>query len=62
MKTTTEKAMAKKGQFGVVEWSRGCKVLKSCPHEIVKKTIAQNVRIGAGYDNLSSTIQGILTT
>ena len=58
MKNIIEIALNKKGQFASAEWSRPCKTLKSCNHEIVKRTIANNVRIGANYENLHTTIEG----
>ena len=58
MKNIIEIALTKKGQFASAEWSRPCKTLKSCNHEIVKRTIANNVRIGANYENLHTTIEG----
>lgn len=58
MKNIIETALNKRGQFASAEWSRPCKTLKSCEHEIVKKTIANNVRIGANYENLQTTVQG----
>ena len=58
MKNIIEIALDKKGQFASAEWSRPCKTLKSCNHEIVKRTIAKNVRIGANYENLQTTIEG----
>lgn len=58
MKNIIETALNKKGQFASAEWSRPCKTLKSCEHEIVKKTIANNIRIGANYENLHTTVQG----
>lgn len=51
-------ALNKKGQFASLEWERPCKTLKSCAVNITKKTVARNVRIGAGYDNLSATRAG----
>ena len=58
MKNIIEIALTKKGQFASAEWSRPCKTLKSCNHEIIKKTIANNVRIGANYENLQTTKDG----
>lgn len=58
MKKFIETALNKKGQFASAEWVRPCKTLKSCNHEIVKKTIANNVRIGANYENLQTTKEG----
>ena len=58
MKNIIEIALNKKGQFASAEWSRPCKTLKSCNHEIIKRTIANNVRIGANYENLHTTIEG----
>ena len=58
MKNIIETALNKKGQFASAEWSRPCKTLKSCNHEIIKRTIANNVRIGANYENLHTTIEG----
>lgn len=58
MKNIIEIALNKKGQFASAEWARPCKTLKSCNHEIVKRTIANNVRIGANYENLHTTIEG----
>ena len=58
MKNIIETALNKKGQFASAEWSRPCKTLKSCEHEIVKKTIANNIRIGANYENLQTTKDG----
>lgn len=58
MKNIIEIALNKKGQFASAEWSRPCKTLKSCNHEIVKRTIANNIRIGANYENLQTTKDG----
>lgn len=58
MENFIEIALAKKGQFASAEWIRPCKTLKTCNHEITKKTFAKNVRIGANYENLKATIQG----
>ena len=58
MKNLLEIALNKKGQFASAEWVRPCKTLKSCNHEIVKRTIANNIRIGANYENLNTTKQG----
>lgn len=58
MKNIIEIALTKKGQFASAEWSRPCKTLKSCNHEIVKRTIASNIRIGANYENLQTTKDG----
>lgn len=48
-------ALNKKGQFGNIEYARLCKVLKGAP-EILKTTKAYNVRIGAEYDALKTTL------
>lgn len=53
-----EKALNKKGQFATIAYCRQCKTLKSCNDIILKSTRAKNIRIGAGYDNLKSTIEG----
>ena len=58
MRKFIEIALKKKGQFASAEWERPCKTLKSCNHEIVKKTIANNIRIGANYENLQTTKDG----
>ena len=58
MKNIIEIALNKRGQFASAEWSRPCKTLKSCNHEIVKRTIASNIRIGANYENLQTTKDG----
>lgn len=58
MKNIIEIALTKKGQFASAEWSRPCKTLKSCNHEIVKRTKASNIRIGANYENLQTTKDG----
>lgn len=50
---TKEKILSKKGQFACVGWARPCKTLKSCDKVITKLTMANNVRIGAGYDNMA---------
>lgn len=49
-----EVALAKKGTFATLEYSRPVKVKKSCPVEITKTTVARNVRIGAQYDAMKS--------
>ena len=49
-------ALAKKGKFATVEYARPCKTLKGSP-EITKLTKAYNVRIGAEYDALKSTLE-----
>ena len=51
-----EKALAKKGQFATVNYERKAKTLKNAP-EILKQTKAFNVRIGAEYDALKSTLE-----
>ena len=58
MRNIVEIALTKKGQFASAEWSRPCKTLKSCKHEIIKRTVATNVRIGANYENLQTTKDG----
>ena len=59
-----EVALAKKGTFATVEYSRPVKVKKGCPVEVVKTTVARNVRIGAQYDALKAvqTAKGVSTT
>lgn len=49
-----EVALAKKGTFATLEYSRPVKVKKGCPVEITKTTVARNVRIGAQYDAMKS--------
>ena len=49
-----EVALAKKGTFATLEYSRPVKVKKDCPVEITKTTVARNVRIGAQYDAMKS--------
>lgn len=49
-------ALNKKGQFTNLTYSRPCKVLKGAP-EILKTTRAYNVRIGAEYDALKTTLE-----
>lgn len=56
MENIKAKALLKKGQFANVEYARPCKVLKGAP-EIVKTTKAYNVRIGAEYDALKTTLE-----
>ena len=51
-----EIALTKKGQFTNIEYARQCKVLKNSP-EIVKTTKAYNVRVGAEYDALKTTLE-----
>ena len=59
-----EVALSKKGTFATVEYSRPVKVKKGCPVEVVKTTVARNVRIGAQYDALKAvqTAKGVSTT
>jgi hypothetical protein len=56
MNKIIEKAIAKKGQFASVQYEKVCKVLKNAP-EIKKYTYATNVRIGAEYDALKTTLE-----
>lgn len=49
-----EVALAKKGTFATVEYSRPVKTVKTCPVQIVKTTVARNVRIGVQYDAIKS--------
>ena len=56
MNKIIEKALAKKGQFATVQYERLCKTLKGAP-EIKKYTYAKNVRIGAEYDALKTTLE-----
>lgn len=49
-----EVALAKKGTFATLEYSRPVKVKKDCPVAITKTTVARNVRIGAQYDAMKS--------
>ena len=51
---TIEKILNKSGQFSSVKWERKAKTLKSCTAVITKSVIANNVRIGARYDNLKA--------
>ena len=48
-------ALNKKGQFTNLTYARPCKTLKGAP-EIIKTTKAYNVRIGAEYDALKTTL------
>ena len=59
-----EMALAKKGTFATVEYSKEVKTLKGCPVTITKKTIARNVRIGCEYDSLKvvKDARGVQTT
>ena len=59
-----EVALAKKGTFATVEYSKEVKTLKGCPVTITKKTIARNVRIGCEYDSLKvvKDARGVKTT
>ena len=59
-----EVALAKKGTFATLEYSRPVKVKKGCPVEITKTTVARNVRIGAQYDAMKSVqlAKGVSTT
>lgn len=58
-----EKALAKKGTFATVQYSREVKVKKGSP-AITKITKARNIRIGAQYDALKAvqTAKGVSTT
>ena len=47
----------KAGKFQTIKYQRTCKVLKSCPYEIKKVTVASSVRVGCQYDNLGSVKQ-----
>ena len=49
-------ALNKKGQFTNLTYARPCKTLKGAP-EIIKTTKAYNVRIGAEYDALKTTLE-----
>ena len=59
-----EVALAKKGTFATLEYTRPVKTLKSCPIEITKTTIARNVRIGCEYDSMKvvKDAKGVKTT
>ena len=59
-----EVALAKKGTFATLEYSRPVKTLKSCPVQITKTTTARNVRIGAEYDSMKvvKDAKGVKTT
>lgn len=56
MNEIIKKALEKKGQFASIQYERACKTLKGSP-EIKKYTYARNVRIGAEYDALKSTLE-----
>lgn len=56
MNNIIEKALSKKGQFATVDYERKVKTLKNAP-EIYKHTKAYNVRIGAEYDSLKTTLE-----
>lgn len=47
----------KAGKFQTIKYQRTCKVLKNCPYEIRKVTVASSVRVGCQYDNLGSVKQ-----
>lgn len=53
-----EKILQKHGQFTSLIYERALKTKKSCTNTYTKHTEAKNVRIGASYDNLRSTIIG----
>ena len=59
-----EVALGKKGTFATVEYSRPVKVKKACPVEIMKTTVARNIRIGAQYDAMKSVqlAKGVTST
>ena len=59
-----EVALAKKGTFATVEYSRPVQTLKGCPFTITKVTKARNVRIGAEYDSMKvvKDAKGVKTT
>ena len=59
-----EVALSKKGTFATLEYSRPVKTLKACPVEIIKTTVARNVRIGAEYDSMKvvKDAKGVKTT
>lgn len=63
MNTIIEKALAKKGTFATVQYSRPVKVKKGSPM-ITKVTKARNIRIGAQYDALKAvqTAKGVANT
>lgn len=56
MNEIIKKALEKKGQFATVDYERKCKTLKNAP-DIYKHTKAYNVRIGAEYDALKTTLE-----
>ena len=56
MKDIKAIALNKKGQFTNLTYARPCKTLKNAP-EIIKTTRAYNVRIGAEYDALKTTLE-----
>lgn len=56
MNEIIKKALAKRGQFASVQYEKACKVLKNAP-EIKKYTYATNIRIGAEYDALKTTLE-----
>ena len=47
----------KAGKFQTIKYQKTCKVLKGCPYEIKKVTIASSVRVGCQYDNLGKVKQ-----
>ena len=59
-----EVALAKKGTFATMEYSRPVKTLKNCPVAITKTTVARNIRIGAEYDSMKvvKEAKGVKTT
>lgn len=59
-----EMALAKKGTFATVGYSREAKTVKACPVTIVKTTVAHNVRIGCEYDSMKvvKDAKGVKTT
>jgi hypothetical protein len=49
-----EVALSKKGTFATIAYSRPVKTVKTCPVQIMKTTVARNVRIGVQYDAIKS--------
>ena len=59
-----EMALAKKGTFATIGYTRECKCKKNTPFTIVKETVILCARIGAQYDALKSVkdAKGVKTT
>lgn len=57
-KEILDKLLNKHATFTSLVYERECKTKKSCESQIVKHTEVHSIRVGADYENLSSTKEG----